>query len=545
MASSMSGDDIAAITIPISIATGVDDAEQASYITSLIAAATDEPALLIIDLAFTDATVRGISLCDVLLSKALLEASPKVHGDSKILVLLKDLPTEAEDLLTLIDDPILGPKLVFADADFRTCGNTELIDIPLVENTLRLQFEDHLEDLRRSTLRRRGVFEYRSSTDYVSHYSFHYDPLHQVRPVLIEMLRKHFLITDCQIVLFESTFSGDWFSSCVQSACLGQTASIDSADLALGSGRPTSNAEDQRRSVAIEILQDESKRLCCLVPAFRTGGSLLNLFEQTGRQKLSNVNFMTVFVDDSKTQGKIDDGPIELSWGQQTYELEYLLPVPMRHLAAEAWEVTVARALNEVERPGGEPFAPGDDINPTRTAMLTLFDDYGAEIESPVPSGRPPITNFPQLQRLDSWDAFWLAEAAVRRAVTLRKCAREGLLVVIPDEANGSSPIADALATHCVTSVLRLPRGVIDGDLDLSEKSRALLVSNSASTVLLLDESSVTRGTLSRMQGIVEATVGRRPRTMAAIIDLGKTDAATVEGDFFSFASWQPLLVGE
>jgi hypothetical protein len=533
------------VTIGIAFGTSTDDPYVADHIADAIVEFCSEPALLVIDMAFGTDVFRGLSMCDVLLHNAFVEVADKLHAESRIIVLADELPTQIDMLFEAIQNDVLSAKICIIDAEFNYLGNPDFVDMAQITEQLSLSFDENVEDLRRSTLRRRGVFEYKALSSPPSYYLFHYDPLQPVHEVLVDFLKDHFEAVHADLVVFESSNTGDWFSSCIKSACLGHRPCVDSAHLAA----PAASADRSVRTTlqqAQATLADQTRRICFVVPAFRTGGSLMRLFDLTGRVSFANASFFAIYCEttDRNPQCPANSfGEISLQRGGASYQLNYILSVPMRPLDSQNWKVKAAIDMNEVQKLGNAHFSPDADIKPTHVAMWSLFEDYSVGPETPVPSvpGRDSIMHFPLLGDMNEWDSYWLAEASVRHAVSLQKCAREGLLVVVPDEESGARPLAEALTERCVTAVLRVARPVIDGQEALPAKISSTLRDNSASSIVVLDESTVTYSTLQKLCEIVKEVTGRGPDLLGAIVDLSD-EGGFLGLDHFSFARWRPLL---
>ncbi len=222
--------------------------------------------------------------------------------------------------------------------------------------------------------------------------------------------------------------------------------------------------------------------------------------------------------------------------GDTSQRVHYLVEAPQEVLDREAWQ---ARAV--VDSLGVASVEDAQVDLPSMVGMLSLMTEYGFEPESVLPRERPPVARMPRLSRLDRWDSHWLAESLVLAAESLTSSLRAEMLIVIPEEANGSTVLAEAMRSRLDVRALGLSRDVIRGDDELSADQIQLLKDYSGRPIVVCDESTVDYGTLESINKLVMRTVQRDADGFVAVFDLGdRTNPRRPAGNRFkSLLHWK------
>lgn len=534
-----------AITIRVGLNMSPITPDWVEDIAAYVSASLADVDLLLIDMNFDRTVPRGFAVCDILVRAVLEQAAPAVKPETRIVILLEALPTTADALSGLQDEDPFDGRLMFVTGH-EAVGRIPDVEFSRLADALRPTDEDLVAIIAAGTLRRRGVFESRKGSS-LSHYLFYYEALPPSQDVLIDALREYFQENGTGLVVFDEISAGPWFRSCIVAAGMTTKVAYLDARHLQADARIQPGAEQESVDRGRALLADEDVSLCVVTPVYRTGRTIMSLFERTGRRMSDRTRLLAVYGDD-ELGGYDSPGPsitqrIDLRWGGKTVPLDYVLAVPIRILHSGDWKVQAAQGLSEVER---VHLAAGPDAEDARlgrigmTAILSLFEEYGAGPETPTPSRRRPISHFPLLHGLHPWDAHWLAEMAVRRILDITACAREALLVVLPDEMTGARPIARALKERCQTAVMNISREVIENTIPLPDETRVRLRRHAADTVVVLDESTVTHSTLALLGDLVESVLHRQPDLYASIVDLAPRTVTRRE-PYFTYAEWSPL----
>lgn len=499
------------------------------------------------DLVFVEASfltrqaARSYQVLDTLMS-GLLAQEAVLGSACRIVVSMQEIPNRADQVHDLLSIGQLDGRFVIVDDAGRHLGDANLASRVLAALRRHPPPDDSVEQ---AILRHRGVFR-STGSGRVNNHRFYYDVLPKASSQFESRLAEALTGIRPDVVVFDTSTSGAWFPSMVQAACVGlQTtgsATLTPVELAQWVGYHDGLLQEPERSrveAAAAVLASPDSVLAIVVPAYASGRSLTRAMEIVGIRDLSRCTAVAVFADaasalrPSRLPGMT--GAARQPYGGRTVEVHCMHQVEMRTIERDDWLVEAAEALDEVRDLPVEDISLGT-LN--KAALWSLYTDYGVGIERLPAGGRPPKRYFPDLSRLDDWDAHWLAEAAVTNILDrLPRSNRAALLVVIPAEDNGSRPISRALATKCRTAVLSVPRAMIDGDEPIAAEIVQRLQRHTADTIAILDESTVTHGTLTRLARIVESAIRTRPDLIGAVIDVS-TEPLALDIPFFSLTRW-------
>lgn len=510
----------------------------------LVEGASEEDIVLIEADFPTRESPRSYQVLDSLVT-SLVAQEPILRSKCGIAVVVQELPNHVDQMYDLLAVPSLAGRLTIVDG-----GASHMGDADLARSLLRGLASNPAPDdaVERSILRHRGVFR-SSGTRRVSNYLFYYEALPKASSYFQRRLVAALNQLRPEVVIIDTSTSGPWFASMVQAACVEfqmthsvAVATIEVAQLlSLQEGR-LPEPENSRAAGADAILAKTDSRVAVVVPAYASGRSLTRALEVIGSPALDRCTAIAVFAD---TGAKLNasaypgfQGVAHQPYAGRTLEVQCMCQVELRTLERGDWLVAAAEALGEVRE---LPMGDVDHGKLGRAALWSLYADCGVSIERLPAGGRAPKRFFPDFARLNEWDAHWLAEAAVRNILDrIPRSNRDGLLVVIPAEENGTRPLARALIEKCRAAVLPIPRAAIDGDEDLDEGTVKRLQDHTADTIAVLDESTVTHGTLKRLADLVEQTVRVRPDLVGAVIDMSE-QTPDLDIPYFSLTAWAAL----
>ena len=485
-------------------------------------------------------------MLDSLIS-ALLAQTAVLESTCNIVVSVHELPNRVDAIYDLISIPNLGSRLAVVDNSGAHLGVSALAEQVAAALSGAPVPDD---DVDRGILRHRGVFRGRSSGR-VSNYLFYYEALPKASAGFQQRLVEALSAARPDVVVFDTSTSGPWFASMVQAACVQlqttHSAKLTSVDIGQWVAYQSGRLDEPERSrvQAAERALSADAAVAVVVPAYASGRSLTRALELVGSPDLNRTTAVAVFADAAASLRPSHlpgiHGVATQPYGGKTIDVHCMRQVELRTLDREHWLVAAAEVLGEVRDLPVEQVEHGQLGT---VALWSLYADCGVDVERVPPGRRAPKRYFPDLARLDDWDAHWLAEAAVANMLqVLPKSNRAALLIVIPSEENGTQPIARALTEQCGTAVLRVPRAMLEGLEPPAATTLEKLRRHTADTIVILDESTVTHETLEKLARFVEASVRVPPDLIGAMIDVS-SKGPRLEIPYFSLARWAALAEG-
>lgn len=508
---------------------------------------TDDPDdLIIVDADFDREADRSQQLADSILAGLI---SQRLVDSTRFAVFLDRLPNAGDKLFDLLDVPELLNRLVVIDHDGGHLGRCDNVDLQGLVSAVTPR---HSWTLSSGLRRRRGVFSARDRGK--SAYLYYYDVERDAQEPLQRLLQSYFSQEAFDVVVYDAETSGPWFSSCVKSAAFAVRSStrpdlVSASIQELQNGANPLLPESVRANiVAVKSrVEDQGSKVLFMVPAVKTGDALLSMYHALGQRPLSGTRFLTVLIDtdcDLRIEpGDVSPGLAELPYGATALAVRFLACVDLKVLEANDWKLQAARILDEVEIPNLLGAAEESHPTPSTVGVWSLFEEYGADVERVVPlQRRRPKTYFPQLATLNEWDAHWLAEVLVSRILEITGGVRSALVIVMPkeDEENGSFPISNALEERCHVFVEAIPRSVIEGTKQLEGELR-YVVRNSPNKVAIVDESTVTGGTLENLGQLVRSLRGTYPDVYGTVMNLGGRIALEKVDPSFALVEWMAM----
>lgn len=499
---------------------------------------------IIIDASF-DATIpRAWVTADILVANAVLACRSEFRESTQIVILTETLPANEDEIAGLRHAADVSPHITFAGLAIPVDESAPDPGLVAATESSRAEIDSLLISVRLRTLRERGVHSARSMGGR-PFYKYRYTTASQGHDALIQLIESYLAHHQPEFVVFDEGSAGDWFRSCLLSAC--DSCGVGVLDINSVAASEAGWSEGERTSVAnAKAAIIGGRSIILAVPTFKTGVAIMDSFSRLGGRDVSNVRVMSIFLDcrdHDAPRSQCSCGIWSLGQGDVSGSpsVDYLIDAPIDTMASHDWEPICASVLNEVVSSG----VSRRDIY-SRTGLLSLYHHYGADVERLPAGGRAAVRWFPRLFELDEWDAHWLAECLLRRIESmLNYPARSRIVVVMPDEATGARPIYDAVRLRMGISPIVIPRSVIDGQVELSAATRRDLRSWSlGARVLVLDESSVTYGTLRALGDIVQNVLHRCPDIFASIVDCSDNGSRPPQ-PYVSLDSWRPLLFQE
>jgi hypothetical protein len=502
---------------------------------------TDAGDVVFIDASFPRKAARSYQIVDDFVS-GLLSQAPILDATCQLVVSMHALPNRVDSIADLPALHQLAGRLAIVDEADRHLGDTDLarvIGSRIAAVPIQADSTDSL------LLRRRGVFRSTSEGRPTLHNMFYYEASEDAIVSFTGRLEAALRDAKPDVVIFDASTSGPWFSSVVAAACVKvQTASrqeLTSVEVAQWQEHLKGTLKDPERArvmQATELLRDERTTIAVVVPGFLTGRSLTRVLELVGSPDLSRCTAIAIFADDDKALRTpvlpMTRGIAICPYGKREIEVHCMHQVELRTIDRDSWLVEVADILHEIR---DLPVVDVERQRLDRVALWSLFEEQGVSVERLPAGARAPKKHFPDLRELDDWDAHWIAQCAIDNILGRLPVNQEALLVVIPAEENGTLPISDALLRRCGVAVLQVPRRVIDGDDDVPDHVRAKLNRHRADTIVVFDESTVTYGTLGRLVRLVETENRLPPDLVASFLDLA-SNSPDFNLPYFSLANW-------
>ena len=306
------------------------------------------------------------------------------------------------------------------------------------------------DDFAKFALRQRGIFKARndSSNPYAFYYSI---PLQEHLAEVTARIEKYLHAEGVSAVILDSGATGEWFKSCVVTACSRSGTIFADASVVPSRGRT-----HLRQNEFEEMLRRQRATAAVAVPAFRTGvmaGRVAHWLEcLTKRPPL----ILTVFFDP-------DERPVKDSWSTSNLlrrhesvrladgthrDVDFFVRAKLESVEPSDWR-SKAAALMEQPRLATSSEVAIDDIG-----AWSFLASCGAATERSVPAARDALRHYPDLHNMDDWDAQWLSTLATDLASERLDALPAEMIFVLPKEEtpNGASSCTPVSATRWKSS---------------------------------------------------------------------------------------------
>lgn len=510
--------------------------------------------IVLIDAAFDWVNLgRAFILTDQILAAVLSGLRRMRMPGTHVVILVDRLPTVAEQYFLELGSATSGVSVYARDGG--SIRRSSWLTDESHENVLgeiSAGLGDRFLDLRRGTLRKRGVFR-SSSPASPTYFLFHYSLQAAGVRNLVGMLVDYFIDNSTEMVVYDEQYAPDWFREAfsVAASRLSPAAPFVSMQ-ALQFEQEASSEDFEMMSLARELIAGTDSRICYVVPAIDTGLSLKDLIDRVGRPLSEADSFLSVYANESRMSGSVSNAGdfvrFSLFLSGRSRDIDVLLPVPFEILSSESWQVEAASQSRDV-RSDQHPDLPARygvdalDEGISFVGLLSLIESLGVGVETPTPVHRRPVANYPKFHNLESWDAQWLAEHLLSLVEDRLGAHRSTFLVLVPQERspNGTPVIARAFEEYCGVNVVEVKRAVLEGRRRLDPKTKAELARYSATKLIAFDESTVSGKTLERFDKLLDAEFSRSVSQYVVLALLGLATPGTREKTVW-LLNWRPLI---
>jgi hypothetical protein len=498
---------------------------------------------VVLDLGFRWSSHRAGAF-DILVSNSLREARANASVDHRILLLLDKPPTDSIDTFPAVArefDGILlaidssGQLLEYAPKKWHPTKAVQQL-CQVTNSDLRNAFSGAL-------IRRRGVFRRSSSGPGYAAYRY---SVESAVPGLVALLTNYVSEREPDLVLYDPMLT-QTLSHQVTGACLhAQVPCLSVRDLEGTRDQLDSRELSVRDRTLSSISRDPNAQIALVVGMRRTGRRVARLIRQV--QDVipgAHIRPLALMVAEDRNSDVPTDkgGFLTMRTTRDGVRIseDFFAVVTYEWLDEADWRVVAGQLLDEVE----EAEVPW--IRPTRVGFWSLFDELGVEGETPAPLTRPAVAAFPALRRLSSSDALWLAESGIRVAESRlsdnegRRVTRADIVIVMPDEESGARPLADALGTLLDVSSVSVPRSVIDGHEEPSDRLLRKLRSYGDFQLVLFDESAMSYSPRRNLDRFLALKVGRAADLAITVVEAPTAGEASRPRNLESLYRWTPL----
>jgi uracil phosphoribosyltransferase len=476
-----------------------DESTRRDAIFSRLQTSSDGGGSLILDLRYGQLHVSRPAEIESFLGGIMATA---LDAFAKIVVLVETKPVDVDERYMALSHRVEDGTALFVPLDGDCIGGPLLHPDTLRECSPSLAAYQELIDSR--MLRRRGVFESSSTEDALprhSRFRFSGDLCKvELQHYIESYMRLKFDGLGSAVLIVHSPTS-DWLLEPAKKA--GAAARVDTFIAEDVTVRPTQVPKSSPAVHAPAIISDASEVLVA-TPMVVTGQTLRPLLKRIREMTQAPLSVLA-------TVNACRSESIEFDGGEA--QVDGMLSAPSPFLPADAWQVRAARVSKRVEAEDKEW------RRPSTIGMWDLFTEVGFGVEDPRPQRRPAVDLFPQLAVLSSRDALWLAYSIVRIATDYCEARLSEIVFVLPEEPTGARPIAAALENGLEALVCRLPREAIDC-FEATRRSRdgvdaewkdevpastlSQIAKHGGKHIVVVDESTVTYGTLRSMASMVE-----------------------------------------
>lgn len=488
--------------------------------------------LCVIDLDFPTARLRQAYL-DTMLAEVFASALDAVTPNHRVLIIVsRPIPT-SDDLAYALSQYSAGSIAVIT-----TQGDTDPVSSWLPQDSIRsaatVTEDDLRDDLRSRILRRRGVFQDPSRQG--EYTLFRYTP-DLCMTSLHALVRGYLERNESDLVLYDLRTSG-WMREALLgplAVVMPRTGSADYEDL-FGAETPADTNIRRLRRDFRKLVAQKNQSVLLIEPLIKSGRSVCRKIERLHSEGCTDIRVLTVMVDERRLA---DDGTAEpLEVDDEHVPFDYLAPVSQQVVTEAEWHIKAALAAGLIEDP------EADWERPSLIGLWQLFETVKCGVEQPKPKRRLPIRWFPKISEMGPYDALWIAESLVRVATKNLISRREKMLFVLPNEASGSRPIANALRKHLEVAVQLVDRDVFEGAV-APQADLVRSLQQTTKQIIVVDESTITYGTLRDLEQLVFRVANRSPDLLLAAIELPLGDTDQRPTRLHSLHQWSPFLLGE
>jgi hypothetical protein len=476
---------------------------------------------LVVDLAY----IRDVrAVFDLVFAQAFMSLSGEIRESRCVfLFLFEDHLSIYNRLMEVLAELPWNTRPLVLNSSGVTAPGDWAAPPRLVSTAALVTIEDKLDTLRRRMIRSRGVFEDPGTNGSVlSRFRFYGD---FAGHILAQLFEEFFRSKSVEVAVFPQ-YSPSWFQNSLKAGAAAANVTLYTGDdLTGGSQSGQANGADAISNLASD------RTVALVMPAYRSGHSFRQLRSAVEplAQGTSFVNLAVL------TQAAADRSHGE--WPRRSSatgdQLFFLLETQPLGLERESWMFRLADSLNEIVR------SPLDWIQPTKTAMWSVFQKLGFGLEAPYSDeSRPQVSHFPNFARLEEIDAKWLAYSMLR----LARVNQDDVLVVAPEEASGISHLISAFEESLDVATVQFSRSYISGQSDEDYSTElATIAAYTDRPILICDESTVSGATLRRLDSIIVRARGRGADavTVVASADAGIDRRIRV----LSLYEWRPLLL--
>lgn len=488
--------------------------------------------VVIIDLMMDHTQVRFGTIEQLMFSAAQRFAENWPTG-TRLVILMSRVPELDDDIAQIMNLPGLQDATVFIDDNGEQLGqiwgDVDLAD--RVSAAATAKPEDVRFSVAQTALRRRGVFKVRTSPrdDYAAH-KYSVDDAE-----LAEALRGYFDATGTTVVILDCAYA-PWLEEAGHAAAVG---TAHGRRVFFASDLVADPADPEQQSLHAELLEnlaDANTTVCVVVPLIKNGERVRQLRAALSATGRTDSNILAIFHagdDDTRLPDPAAGGWASAARSDAlSCDVHYLIEVTLRRLPHDHWQVKMAGFFNE------DLLDEDPDWEFSRTGLWALLDEHHAE------SDYTRLDHGVLLRmKLDFWDARWLAASLIRQVRTTLGRDPGEMLLVMPDDADTAVRyIGDALTLQQGTTVLRIPRAVIDDPtLPIPGDVSARLLLFRHGSIILVDESTATYATLRGMARVVQACIERGADQAVVVLDLPE-DGATppIAFPLQSLFRWRP-----
>lgn len=514
------------ITLPPAFEMSASDGKVITDLAEAVASAAESFDIVLVDLMMDQTQVRFGAIEQLFFGAA--EQFETVWPErARLIVLISRVPEDGDDIAEILHLPGLKDRVAFLDENGgrfgAIWGDGTLTE--RVSEAVTVSASDVRDSAERTALRRRGVF--RVATSSREAYAAHKYSVDDTE--LANVLRGYFEATGTDLVILD-TATAPWLEEA------GHGASVGGSKVYLASDLEPSGEEPEIHEQLIARLTDPGISVILVVPMIRNAERAKNLLARLAELGQPDVQVLSIFFA-SKLDTRLPDVAAG-GWASSAtssalgQDVHYLLDVELTRLRVTDWRVQMARFFGEEM----------DDKNAewefSRTGLWSLLDERGAE------SGYTQGDNGVLMRMtLDDWDAGWLAAALIRKARThLGRDAGEMLMVMPDDSRTAIRAIGDALKRQQGTSVVRVPRTLIeDEDPQPDDELVKELAQFQNGSIVLVDESTATYATLRGLQRVVFAAMQRDADFSTVVLDLPEGQSSPpADLPFAPLYGWRP-----
>lgn len=510
--------------LPASFELSAFDQVVIDALADAVSRAAEDAEIVLLDLMLDQKVVR-FGAIEQLLYSAIEKLAEVWPVGASLVVLTTRVPHSDDDIAQILHLEGLAGAVLFLDEKGLMLGNAwddgERLDrvSDAAVNTPR-----ELIGYARRRSARRGVFRVATSPreDYAA---FRYS----VGDIeLAEVLRGYFHANDINVAVFESD-TEHWLGVAVQGASSEGTPAFPTSDLNAGGDRAAEFSPALR-----EKLSDPANRVCLVIPMLKNGERATALLKAVGR---SDVDVLTIFhasLDQAApARPTPDDWAEEADSESLGRPVRFIFPVKLKRLRPTDWRVQLAQMFHEDLEDRDWP-----NWTPSRTGIWSLLHARRKQA-----GYRRRDHGVLMRMSLDDWDAGWLA-ASLMQIVRARlgKNDDEVLMVLPADPDTAIAAIGEALKTQQLTTVVRVPRDVIDnGGRTISVDVAKQIKRFSNGAIVLVDESAATYRTLTGLNNVVTRVIKRGADLAAVVLDLPEGDAKPpADVPMASIYGWRP-----